>query len=154
MMHRTTRKSSFTVLYLFILIAITACTSLGKIENQRVQQIPSESQGYSFLEYSKKYPGMETTLFLAFSGGGTRAAALSYGVLEALRDTTFLDKGQKVSLLDNVSRISSVSGGSFTSAYYGLFGERIFRDFKEEFLYNFSMGYPLVLFLRKSRWII
>jgi len=25
---------------------------------------------------------------LAFSGGGTRAAALAYGVLEAMRDTT------------------------------------------------------------------
>ena len=37
-------------------------------------------------------------------------------------------------LLDMVSVISSVSGGSFTSAYYGLHGDRVFEDFEERFL--------------------
>jgi len=74
-------------------------------------------------------------LFLAFSGGGTRAAAFSYGVLEALRDTPItLGDGQKVRLLDEVDAITSVSGGSFTSAYYGLYGDRIFEDFESKFL--------------------
>jgi len=71
---------------------------------------------------------------LSFSGGGTRAAAFSYGVLEELRDTTIVWKGQTKRLLDEVDCISSVSGGSFTSAYYGLFGDRIFRDFRGAFL--------------------
>jgi NTE family protein len=30
--------------------------------------------------------------------------------------------------------ISSVSGGSFTNAYYGLYGDQIFKDFEERFL--------------------
>ncbi len=30
--------------------------------------------------------------------------------------------------------ISSISGGSFTAAYYGLFGERIFQDYRGRFL--------------------
>ena len=30
--------------------------------------------------------------------------------------------------------ITSISGGSFTAAYYGLFGERIFSDYRARFL--------------------
>jgi NTE family protein len=71
---------------------------------------------------------------LAFSGGGTRAAALAYGVLEELRDTIVVVDGQPRRLLDEVDFISSVSGGSFTSAYYGLYGDRIFEDYKDVFL--------------------
>ncbi len=76
----------------------------------------------------------ELTLILTFSGGGTRAAALSYGVLQELRDTTVRIKNTEKRLLDEVDLISSVSGGSFTSAYYGLFGDRIFTDFEYKFL--------------------
>ena len=84
----------------------------------------------------------ELLVFLAFSGGGTRAAALSFGVLEALarveipvepiRSTDPAAGNRR--LLDEVDGISSVSGGSFTAAYYGLHGDRIFSDFKERFL--------------------
>lgn len=76
----------------------------------------------------------EIALYLAFSGGGTRAAALAYGVLEELRDTSVVVAGQSVRLLDEVDAISGVSGGSFPAAYYGLFGERIFEDFEARFL--------------------
>lgn len=74
-----------------------------------------------------------TTVILAFSGGGTRAAALSYGVLEALRDTP-LPAGKHKRLLDEVDAISAVSGGSFTAAYYALKGDAIFQDFEPNFL--------------------
>jgi len=73
-------------------------------------------------------------LMLAFSGGGTRAAALSYGVLEELRRTEVRPPGHERRLLDDVGLISSVSGGSFTAAYYALWGERIFTDFESRFL--------------------
>jgi NTE family protein len=76
----------------------------------------------------------ELTVILTFSGGGTRAAALSYGVLKELRDTDIILNNKKRRLLDEVDLISSVSGGSFTSAYYGLFGDRIFSDFEKKFL--------------------
>ncbi len=42
--------------------------------------------------------------------------------------------GARQSLLHEVDVISSVSGGSFTSAYYGLRGDRIFDEFEERFL--------------------
>jgi len=76
----------------------------------------------------------ELTVILTFSGGGTRAAALSYGVLKELRKTNIKINNKPRRLLDEVDLISSVSGGSFTSAYYGLFGDRIFHDFERKFL--------------------
>lgn len=76
----------------------------------------------------------EIALFLTFSGGGTRAAAFSYGVLEELAERKVTINGKETRLLDDVSVISSVSGGSFTAAYYGLFGDRIFTDFETKFL--------------------
>lgn len=71
---------------------------------------------------------------LLFSGGGTRAAALSYGVMRELRDTRIHMDGTDKRLLDEVDCISSVSGGSFTAAYYGLFRKQLFDDFREKFL--------------------
>lgn len=76
----------------------------------------------------------EMLFFVTFSGGGTRAAAFSYGVLEDLAQRTVTLKGRTRRLLDEVDTISSVSGGSFTAGYYGLFGERIFQDFEPGFL--------------------
>jgi NTE family protein len=76
----------------------------------------------------------ELLLVLTFSGGGTRAAALAYGVMEQLAQTEITLGGRKRSLLDEVDTISAVSGGSFTAAYYGLFGKRIFEDFETRFL--------------------
>ncbi|MBA4373738.1 MAG: patatin [Thermodesulfovibrio sp.] len=85
---------------------------------------------------SMRLPGKSDDMlfFLTFSGGGTRAAAFSYGVLETLADTEIKKEGKSRRLLDEVDTISSVSGGSFTAGYYGLFGDRIFRDFEEKFL--------------------
>jgi NTE family protein len=90
--------------------------------------------GYRFKNLSSQLNTDSLFVILAFSGGGTRAAALSYGVLEKLRDTTITWKGERRRLLDEVDVISSVSGGSFTAAYYGLHGYEIFQDFEARFL--------------------
>ena len=92
-------------------------------------------------------------LYLTFSGGGTRAAALSYGVLEELRKTEVVIDGRKRRLLDEVDGISSVSGGSFTAGYYGLFGDRIFEDFESTFLKKNIQGALTVrTFLNPINW--
>jgi NTE family protein len=75
-----------------------------------------------------------TLIILAFSGGGTRAAALSYGVLEELRRTAVTVDGQRRPLLDEVDLISGVSGGSFTALAYALYGERLFGEYETRFL--------------------
>src|SRR4030095_3071454 len=62
----------------------------------------------------------ENLVILAFSGGGTRAAAFSFGVLEFLRNTEVTGPlGNKMRLLDAVDVITGVSGGSFTALAYG-----------------------------------
>ncbi len=76
----------------------------------------------------------ELLVFLAFSGGGTRAASFAYGVLQELAATEIEIDGTRRRLLDEVDVISSVSGGSFPAAYYGLFGDRIFTEFEPRFL--------------------
>ena len=76
----------------------------------------------------------EIDLNLAFSGGGIRAAALAYGVMQALHETRVVRGGETRPLLDEVDSLSGVSGGSFPAAYYGLFGDRIFDDFEQRFL--------------------
>lgn len=74
-------------------------------------------------------------VILAFSGGGTRAAAFSYGVLEALRDIKVTtSSGSSARLLDEVDLITGVSGGSFTALGYGLYGDRLFDLFESSFL--------------------
>lgn len=72
----------------------------------------------------------ELELVLTFSGGGTRAAALAYGVLQELGQTRIGNRR----LLDEVDRIHAVSGGSVTAAYYALNGDRLFNDFEDDFL--------------------
>ena len=50
----------------------------------------------------------ELLLVLAFSGGGTRASAFAYGVLEQLADTEIVIEGEHRRLLDEVDHISAV----------------------------------------------
>lgn len=95
---------------------------------------PDGGYSYSFEKIREKASQDDFSVILAFSGGGTRAAAMSYGVLEALRDTRLTVGNQEIRLLDEVDVITSVSGGSFTAAYFGLYGDRIFTDYDKRFL--------------------
>ena len=118
------------------------------VDVERINRLPNRKSANS--------PN-RTTIVLAFSGGGTRAAALSYGVLKGLRDVPLPGQAGR-RLLDEVDAISAVSGGSFTAAYYALKGDQIFQDYEKKFLKAdiekelkdniFSLGH---LFSRQSR---
>jgi NTE family protein len=127
------------VLGLGLTLLVTGCAHYPV--NAKLEGKPSQTQGYRFdnLETTDDN-GNEIFICLAFSGGGMRASALSYGVLEALRDTRITWNGRTKRLLDEVDCISSVSGGSFTAAYYGLFHDRIFTDFHQKYLYADVQG--------------
>ncbi len=90
--------------------------------------------GYRLQNMNRSDDAPGLLVVLTFSGGGTRAAALAYGVLEVLNQTEITWEGRRRRLMDEVGLISAVSGGSFTAAYYGLFGKRIFEDFEDRFL--------------------
>ena len=78
---------------------------------------------------------LSTLFILSFSGGGTRAAALSYGVLEELNRVNIVGAdGQNRRLIDEVDLITGVSGGSFTALSYALYGDRLFEEYEERFL--------------------
>jgi predicted acylesterase/phospholipase RssA len=96
-----------------------------------------DKTGYRFDQFKADASNTDSLFIcLAFSGGGTRAAALSYGVLKKLAAIKIEWEGKSKSLLDEVDCISSVSGGSFTAAYYALFHGRIFTEFPDKFLYR------------------
>jgi len=76
---------------------------------------------------------------VSLSGGGARAAAFGYGVLDALRQTQVHWNDRDITLLDELDVISGVSGGSIIAAYYAAFGQATFPAFEQKFLrYNFQ----------------
>jgi NTE family protein len=110
---------------------LVACTQI--IHNDPINQpllpgaVPSAELGRSVETYYD-----DTVIALSFSGGGTRAAAFSYGVLTALDQTP--TPNRSTSLLDRVDFVTGVSGGSVLAAYYGLKKRKALVDFKERFL--------------------
>ena len=108
--------------------------------------------GYRFDNLASNGNGEDLFVILAFSGGGTRAAAFSFGVLEGLRDVAYHVPGGTRSFLEDIDVISSVSGGSFTAAYYALFPDRFFTDFPADFLYRDVQGDLIRLALWPPNW--
>jgi NTE family protein len=90
--------------------------------------------GYRLGEVTRPGQSDDLLVVLAISGGGTRAAALGYGVLEELRRTEVMVNGVKRRLLDEVDVISAVSGGTFPATYYALRGEKTFEEFEAKVL--------------------
>jgi len=76
----------------------------------------------------------DTAIGLSFSGGGTRASAFAFGVLQELGKTEVRTATGTRPLIDQVSLVSGVSGGSVTAAYFALKGRDTLLDFRRRFL--------------------
>ena len=117
------------------LLVLAACASSPErtTELARIDQ----RTGYRYATIDANAPKSidKTAVLLTFSGGGTRAAALADGVLRALAETEVpAGGGNQVPLASQIDVISSVSGGSVTSAYFALHGIDGLGGFEENFL--------------------
>jgi NTE family protein len=136
---------------LFVALAVLAGCATRPV-NPPIKEVSVDS-GYTFQTRQKYFRSQDTLVVLAFSGGGTRAAAFSYGVLEFLRNTTVVGPlGNKVRLLDAVDVITGVSGGSFTALAYGLYGDKLFTDYEQRFLKRNVQGELIARALNPGYW--
>ena len=113
-------------LWLFYLLSLAGCATFSPPANE-----PLAPASSPIGQLTTPDVGGDSAIALAFSGGGTRAAAFAYGVLRGLDDIP--TKSGKP-YLDQVVFISGVSGGSVTAAYFGLKGRAGLADFRERFL--------------------
>ena len=71
---------------------------------------------------------------VTLSGGGARAAAFGYGVLQELRDTPCCWVDRTGNVLNAVDLVSGVSGGSIVATYFAAFGAEGLDRFEPDFL--------------------
>jgi len=116
---------------LLMSLALTGCISVYNFPAN--QPLPQAAAAELSRLDSTEYEGQDDVLVaLSFSGGGTRAAAFSFGVLQELEHTRLGSRGK--TLLDQVGFVSGVSGGSITAAYFGLKKRAALDDFRQRFL--------------------
>jgi NTE family protein len=132
-------------------VALAGCAS--RPINEPITQVDPRAGYRPYLLIPKRQNNdPNTLLLLAFSGGGTRAAALSYGVLEELRRTEIVVQGQRRRLVDEVDVMTGVSGGSFTALAYALYGDRLFSEYEARFLKRDVQGALLARGLNPFNW--
>ncbi len=111
------------------------------------------TKGYRYENRKPRGVNDENLVILAFSGGGMRAAAFSYGVLEFLAKTEVKGpEGNTVRLIDEVDVITGVSGGSFTALAYGLYGDKLFQEYEQRFLKRDVQGELIARFFSPRNW--
>jgi predicted acylesterase/phospholipase RssA len=101
--------------YLAALVSLSAGLLLAGCF-AKIQHLPAHERGADAL--FAPLPPQDFMVGLAVSGGGSRAATFAAGALEALAEIP-VHRGQTTrSVLETVSYMSSVSGGSLATAYY------------------------------------
>ena len=140
-------SSTFLVLALWLLLGGCAIRPI----NPPITHM-DQATGYRLVTRPQYSTDNENLVILAFSGGGTRAATFSYGVLEFLRDTEVIGPNGNTRLLDHVSVITGVSGGSFTALAYGLYGDKLFEDYEQRFLKRNVQGEIISRTLNPIHW--
>jgi NTE family protein len=124
-------------LWLGTVLALAGCVGFG-IRNAPINSAltdsaapPAEAAGSTPLNQDTA----ETAIGLSFSGGGMRASAFAFGVLQELAKTNETSRdGTRAALIERVSLVSGVSGGSVTAAYFALYGRDTINDFRKRFL--------------------
>lgn len=130
-----TRSISSCCGLLVLLSILAGCEYVRPTINAPLEQWEATG-GYRFSGLASGGEGNSDSLFLyaTFSGGGTRASTLAFGVLRELARQQTTWEGRTKRLLDELDGISALPGGTFTAGYYALTGDQIFHDFEYRFL--------------------
>ena len=145
------RRSLCAIAILVIALAILAGCATRPINPPTPRYDPDKA--YRIERPSEVAEDNATLVILAFSGGGTRAAAFSYGVLETLRDMVVTTRsGRAIRALDTVDVITGISGGSFTALAFGLYGDKLFDVYETSFLKRDVQGELLRRALNPFNW--
>ena len=144
---------------LFVVLVIVVVSALVLSGGSATRPVNSwhehvhTSEQLQFERLEQNRGDQQDLVVLAFSGGGTRAAAFSYGVLEALRDIEVsTSSGRKIRLIDEVDVITGISGGSFTALAYGLQGDKLFDAYEKDFLTRDVQGELIKRALNPLHW--
>ena len=126
------RRLNMRLHLLFIILAAVCGGCAHYPDNPRLPTV-SPLTGYRYSVVRPQPTVDKPFVLLGISGGGTRAAAFSFGLMEELRQVeyTATNGTNRTPCLDDVEIILNLycPGVSFTSAYYALFPERFFDDF-------------------------
>jgi NTE family protein len=137
---------------LALLVVLGGCAT--RPVNPPITQVDPNG-GYGLQTRQQHFKNLDkgNLIILAFSGGGTRAAAFSYGVLEYLRrNDIVLANGGRIRMLDTVNIITGVSGGSFTALAYGLYGDKLFDLYETAFLKRNVQGELVARAFNPGNW--
>lgn len=114
-------------------LALAACTGFG-LHNEPINSALTDSAVAAPMLGAgpvSLQDNSETAIGLSFSGGGTRASAFAFGVLQELGRA---NPKTGAPLINQVSLVSGVSGGSVTAAYFALRGRDTLASFRQNFL--------------------
>jgi len=118
-------------------IAMLLLASCGHVVNLPINQpVADPNAGLGLADVLRPSPSWDDDIMvgLAFSGGGMRAAAFSFGVLKEMAQANVSLRGQRTPLIDHIDFVTGVSGGAVPAAYFGLKRRAALEDFRERFL--------------------
>lgn len=153
------KRRRHSAVLLALTIAASGCTTPERtVPRQNRESTPE----YRFHVVHDKQQRQYDDVFLAatFSGGGKRAAALAYGALRALRDTSvqrtdvpLAEADPDISLIKEFDFVSAVSGGSVTASYWALHGPDNLDQFDPQFLRRDMEGSLLAQLFNPANWL-
>ncbi|UOO81014.1 patatin-like phospholipase family protein [Uruburuella testudinis] len=117
-------------------LALSACSLVQYQPLKTISKVDLNS-GYRLqkvMDEKRDAAENDMLVVLMFSGGGTRAAALGYGVLEELNKQKIWVNGKESSLIEQIDLVTGVSGGSVLAAYFSLHGKDTIPSFERRFL--------------------
>ncbi len=140
---------------LLLALGVAACATTQVPMNEPLAGVntphPAYGKGYTLANMLQDPKG-QILFAMAFSGGGKRSAAFAHGALRGLHDMQVHEDGIVRPLLDEVDYIAAVSGGSFPAMHYGVYRDKSFDTFTQDFLKRDINAYIWGVYLLPWNW--